>query len=72
MDIIANIKPLHDDLVVIGFPAFMEDNEFIRIAIDTGFTDGFSEAVNEVTAKKETNWLGSLDDISYQDILAIL
>ncbi|NVM64176.1 hypothetical protein FHW88_002504 [Mucilaginibacter sp. SG538B] len=37
MDIIARIKPLYDDLIAIGFPALMEDSEFIRIANDTGY-----------------------------------
>jgi hypothetical protein len=71
MDIIARIKPLFDDLVDIGFPALMEDNEFIRIANDAGFTNEYAEAVNEVTAKQQTNWLGLIDGISYQDVLAL-
>ncbi|WP_216846691.1 abortive infection family protein [Mucilaginibacter sp. L196] len=71
MDIIARIKPLYDDLITIGFPALMEDNEFIRIANDTGFTNEYAESVNEVTAKQQTNWLGLIDGISYQDVLAV-
>ncbi|WP_216846733.1 abortive infection family protein [Mucilaginibacter sp. L196] len=71
MDIIARIKPLYDDLIAIGFPALMENNEFIRIANDTGFTNEYAEAVNEATSKQQTNWLGLIDGISYQDVLAI-
>lgn len=71
MDIIARIKPLYDDLIAIGFPAFMEDNEFIRIANDQGFTNEYAESVNDVTAKQQTNWLGFIDAISYHDVLAV-
>ncbi|RKR82933.1 hypothetical protein BDD43_3129 [Mucilaginibacter gracilis] len=60
MDIIAKIKPLYDNLIAIGFPVFMGDNEFIRIANDFNFTNDYAEAVNEVTAKQQTNWLGLL------------
>jgi hypothetical protein len=71
MDIIARIKPLYDDLIAIRFPALMEDNEFIRIATDTGFTNEYAESVNEVTAKQQANWLGLIEGISYQDVLAV-
>jgi len=71
MNIIARIRPLYDDLIAIGFPALMEDNEFIRIANNTGFTNEYAEAVNEATSKQQTNWLGLIDGIPYQDVLAI-
>eukprot|EP01037_Dinobryon_pediforme_P013139 gene13139-13240_t len=47
------------------------DNEFIRIANDTGFTNEYAESVNEVTAKQQANWLGLIEGISYQDVLAV-
>ena len=43
----------------------------LRIANDTGFTNEYAEAVNEVIAKQQTNWLGLIDGISYQDVLAV-
>lgn len=68
--LIAKLKPLYDDLRVIGLHEYIKRNEFLILCNKVDLTDIFTVAFNEVQ-KREDDFYSFLGDFTpYEDVLA--
>ncbi|WP_316848846.1 abortive infection family protein [Pedobacter agri] len=68
--LIAKLKPLYDDLKIIGLHEYIKRNEFLILCNKSNLTDIYTTAFNEVQ-KREQDFYSFLGDFTpYEDVLA--